>query len=332
MPQPRSSGRMRVIFLPHPRYPGLFEPWGKDVLAALDGRHEVVIYDAALSLQSQFSNVDVVVDHGGAAGTRAMADVATSVRLWHILGTGTDHFDLGYWRSKAIPVANCPGSFTASALADLAVMFMLMLARRFREAQSRFSSGDYFGPAGTELDRRGLLLLGFGASARELARRGVAFGMKISAVDVVPISPDHIESVGLERWGTPEDIDTFLPTADFVSLHLPLDSSTRHTINASRLKLMKPSAFLINVARGDLIDEAALEAALVKGHLAGAGLDVFSEEPPDPKKGLLALANVVATPHIAGATEEASRGRAEFVAANIDRVARGEVPLNLVSA
>lgn len=327
----KSRRRLRVVFLPHPKYPSLFEPWGRDVVAAVDGRHDITIFDSAVALAEQLRDADIVIDHGGAGGTRAMADAATGVQLWQILGTGTDHFDLEYWRSKHIPVANCPGAFTAAALAELAVMFMLMLARRYKEAQLRFASGDYYGPAGSELKGRDLLLLGFGASARELARRAQAFGMRTAAIDVAPISPEHIQSFGLLRWGGPEQADEFLASADFVSLHLPLDTTTRHTINAPRLQRMKPTAFLINVARGELVDEVALEQALRRGSLAGAGLDVFSKEPPDPASALLALPNVVATPHIAGATAEASRGRAEFVAANIDRLARGQQPLNLVS-
>lgn len=321
---------MRVLFLPHPIYPGLFEPWGRDVVSALEGRHQVAVYDAAAPLSEQFGSVDVVVDHGGAAGTRPMADAAVSVRLWHILGTGTDHFDIDYWRSRGIPVANCPGTFTAPGLADLAMMFMLMLARRFREAELRFSGGDYYGPAGSELRGRELLLLGFGASAKELAKRAVAFGMRPSAVDALPIAPEDVERFSLIRSGGPEQIETFLPDADYVSLHLPLTEGTKHTIDAHKLALVKSTAFLINVARGELVDEGALEHALQTGRVAGAGLDVFSKEPPDASSGLLRRPNVIATPHIAGATEQASRGRAEFVAANVDRLARGEQPLNLV--
>lgn len=329
---PLKSERLRVVFLPHPRYPGLFEPWGQDVVTALKGRHDVSVYDAALPLAKQFENADVVVDHGGAAGTRDMVSAAPRVRLWQILGTGTDHFDVEYWRSHGIPVANCPGNFTAPGLADLAVMFMLMLARRFREAERRFKSGDYYGPAGAELQGRRLLLLGFGASARELAKRAAGFGIRSSAIDVLPIALEQATSFRLEKWGGPNEVDRLLPEADFVSLHLPLTPQTRHTIDWHRLSLMKPGAFLINVARGELVDEGALEKALREGRLQGAGLDVFSKEPPDPSIGLLRLSNVIATPHIAGATEEASRGRADFVAANVDRIARGEEALNLVTA
>ncbi|TAN32348.1 hypothetical protein EPN29_09240 [bacterium] len=330
MNQSRSSRRLRVLFLPHPIYPGLFDPWGKDVVAALRDRHDVAIYDPTASLREQFGSADVVVDHGGSAGTREMADLSSSVRLWQILGTGTDHFDLVYWRSKRIPIANCPGTFTAVGLAELAVMFMLMLARRFRVAELRFSSGDYYGPAGMELRTRRLLLLGFGASARELAKRANSFGMLTSAIDAIPITGQAVEEFCLVEAGGPERIEALLDGADFVSLHLPLNEETRHTINEHRLRLMKASAFLVNVARGELVDEHALEKALRNGQLAGAGLDVFSNEPPVPSSGLLTLPNVIATPHIAGATEEASRGRAEFVAANVERLAAGDPPLNLV--
>ena len=109
--------RARVLLLPHPVGERLFEPWGRDVVDAIGDRHDLALFDAAAPLSAQFRGVDVVVDIGGAAGTRAMADAAAGgVRLWQILGTGFDHFDLAYWRSKGIPVANCPGLLSAPVL------------------------------------------------------------------------------------------------------------------------------------------------------------------------------------------------------------------------
>lgn len=324
--------RLRVLFLPHPTYPSLFEPWGSDLLAALAGRHDVSVFDPGVPVAQQLADVDVVIDHGGSSGTREMADAAGSVRLWQILGTGVDHFDLDYWDSRGLAVANCPGTFTASALAECALMFMLMLARRFPAARAQFGAGDYYGPAGIELRDRNLLLVGFGASARELAARARAMGMTISAIDVRPIDDGEAREFGLVARGGPEALDALLGRADFVSLHLPLSSETERIIDARRIGLMRPHSYLINVARGGLVDEPALEAALRSGALAGAGLDVFTPEPPRSDSALLHLDNVIATPHIAGATHEASSGRARFAAANVDRVALGQAPLNLILA
>jgi len=125
-------------------------------------------------------------------------------------------------------------------------------------------------------------------------------------------------------------MDKVIAESDYVSLHLHLNSETEHTMNARRIGLMKPNAYLINVARGALIDESALLAALRECRIAGAGLDVFSSEPLDANSPLLAMPNVIATPHIAGVTDGTSRRRAEFAAANIERVANGLEPLSRV--
>ena len=114
-----------------------------------------------------------------------MADAAAGqVRLWQILGTGIDHFDMDYWRSKNIPVANCPGVFSATALAECAMMFILMLARRYPVTQANLKAGQMYEPAGLELDGLKLGIVGFGASGMELARRARAFGMRIFAIDI----------------------------------------------------------------------------------------------------------------------------------------------------
>src|SRR5690348_778537 len=105
--------RLRVLFLPHPTNPNLHTPWCTDVIAAIGDRHEFRLLDKAKPLAPQFEGVDVVIDHGGSAGTREMLHLAKSAKLWQILGTGLDHFDLDYWRAQGMPVANCPGPFSA---------------------------------------------------------------------------------------------------------------------------------------------------------------------------------------------------------------------------
>ncbi len=324
-PSPR---QLRVLFLPHPAH--LREPWLSDLRQALGARHDFSLWDGQRPLAPQFASIDVVVDQGGAHGARAMADVSASVKLWQILGTGFEKFDLEYWRRKNIPVANTPGQFSADALGECAMMFMLMLARRWHETQVNLRESRFYAPMGRELGGARLLLIGFGASAQALAARARAFGMHISAVDVREISDGERREFALEAVGKPADIDRLLTECDYVSLHLHLNPETRHILDARRLGLLKPTACLINVARGALVDQAALYRNLSEGRLAGAGLDVFEAEPVNPADPLFKLPNVVATPHISGMTDGTSRRRARCAADNIDRVALGLEPLHRV--
>src|SRR5262245_60538831 len=196
-----------------------------------------------------------------------MADAARSVRLWQILGTGFDHFDVDYWRDRGIPVANCPGVFSAVALADCAMMLMLMLARHYPVAAANVGRSLFYEPAGIELEGLCLCIVGFGASGRELARRARAFGMVLTAIDIREIAREEREEFGLDWVGSPSRLDEALTKADVVSLHLHLDETTRHLLNTRRLGLLKPDAFLVNVSRGELVDEQALVLALAEGRL-----------------------------------------------------------------
>jgi phosphoglycerate dehydrogenase-like enzyme len=310
----------------------MFKPAGDDVIAVIGDRHDLRILDYDQPIAPQFEGVDVVIDHGGSAGTREMADAAAGkVRLWQILGTGFDHFDTDYWRSKQLPVANCPGIFSAVALAECAMMFILMLARQYPVTQTNLSQGELYRPVGMELDGLNLGIVGFGASGIELARRAGPFGLKMSAIDIRDVGADEVDEFGLESVGKPKDLDSVIATSDFLSLHLHLNEETRHTIDARRLCLMKSTAFLINVARGALVDETALIEALTEGKIAGAGLDVFGQEPPDLDSAIFSLPNVIATPHISGGTDGTSRKRAGAAAENVDRIAAGLEPLYLIS-
>jgi phosphoglycerate dehydrogenase-like enzyme len=250
----------------------------------------------------QLRGADVIIDYGGHNGTREMADAGASIKLWQIISVGYENFDVEYWRDKSIPLANCPGQTSANALAECAFMFMLMLARRWKETQANMAEGIFSLPMGTELEGKSLAVLGFGASGRALARRASAFRMRVSAIEARPVSEEEKSQFGLEFAGTPDHIDRVVSQSDYISLHLPLTQETRRIIDARRLRLMKPTARLINVARGALVDEDALYQALVVGAIAGAGLDVFDPEPIDPNHPLLKLPNVVTTPHLAGNT------------------------------
>ena len=316
--------RLKVLLLPLKR---IFQPWCDDVIEAIGDRHDLSIFDDSLSIAPQFDGVEAVIDQGGSVGKRQMMDAAKDVRLWQILGTGFDHFDLDYIRSKGIAVANCPGQFSSVALAETGFMFILMLAHQYRQGAADFESGVFNEAVGRELDGLNLGIIGFGASGQELARRAKAFGMRILAIDVRIIEPEILQEIKPDLMGTPADLDHVVAKSDFLSLHLHLNAVTRHIIDARRIALMKSTACLINVARGALVDESALYHALSDGRLGGAGLDVFAQEPPDPNLPVFQLPNVVVTPHIAGVTYETSLRRAQCAAQNVDRVAQGLDPL-----
>jgi phosphoglycerate dehydrogenase-like enzyme len=318
---------LRVLFLP----PGEDQvvPWFADVVQAVESFHHTIqVFDQQSGIKEQFEDTDAVIDFGGKLGTHEMADAAAGrVRLWQILGTGFDHFDISYWKKKRIPVANCPGFLSAPPLGDCALMFLLMLARRWHETQQNVQERVLYNPVCQELEGLRLGLIGFGASAREFAKKVQPFKMRVSAIDVLDISPEDREEFALEFVGKPADIDRVVAESDCISLHLHLNRETHHVMDARRIAMMKPNAWLINVARGALVDEKALCDALTAGRIGGAGLDVFESEPVDPNHALLKLPNVVATPHVAGITNGTSRRRAHFAAANIDRLARGLEPL-----
>lgn len=316
--------RLKVLFLP---LDGVDPVWQEEVVKAVSPRHDLAIYDRRKPLAEQFSGVEAVVDVGGSVGTREMYDAAKDARLWQILGTGLDHIDIDYMRTKGFITVNCPGQFSSVGLGECAMMYILMLSRRFHEAAANFKAGLLYKPMGMELEGKTLGIIGFGSSGQELARRARGFGMQIQAVDVRPIDPAILQALQPEFLGSPADIDRVVQESDFLSLHLHLTSETRHLIDARRIGLMKPSACIINVARGALVEEAALYAALLNGRIGGAGLDVFAQEPPDPSLAVYRLPNVVATPHIAGATDGTARKRAAVAAENVDRIAQGLEPL-----
>jgi phosphoglycerate dehydrogenase-like enzyme len=316
--------RLKVLFLPQV---GTDPVWQEEVVSAVAPHHDLRIYDRGQPLAGQFAGVEAVLDVGGSVGTREMYDIAQSVVLWQILGTGLDHVDVAYMKTRGFAVANCPGQFSAVGLAECAMMYILLLMRRYAETQVNFKAGVWYKPTGTELVGKVLGIIGFGASGQELARRARAFGMRIQAVDIRAIEPAVLAELQPEFVGTPDDIDQVIAASDFLSVHLHLTPETRHIIDARRIGLLKPSACVINVARGALIDEDALYAALLAGRIAGAGLDVFAKEPPDPTLPVYQLPNVIVTPHTSGSTDGTARKRAAAAAENLNRVAQGLEPL-----
>ena len=231
-----------------------------------------------------------------------VADRAARLKVVARAGTGLDKVDVDYVRGKGIVVKNTPAANVVS-VAELVFGLMLSLARRIPRADAyvRGQTGwdrDQF--TGTELAGKTLGVIGFGAIGRAVAKRAQAFDMRVVAFDPL-VDAQAMQAAGADYAPT---VDALLPQADIVTVHVPLLDSTRHLLDGPRLKLMPAGGIVINTARGGVVDEHALVAALKSGHLAGAGLDVFEQEPPsDP--ALLGLPNVVLTPHIGAATAEA---------------------------
>jgi D-3-phosphoglycerate dehydrogenase len=236
--------------------------------------------------------------------TPEMLAAAPRLRIVSRHGVGWDNVPIERLNARRIPLAV---SATANkiAVAEQAIRMMLELAKRGREHDRAVRQGDWAFRnrlAAIELHGKTLLVLGFGRVGREVAARARAFGMRILVHDPY-IDPARLEAEG---HAAASPLEAALPEADIVTLHLPLTGGTRHLIDAAALARLRPEAILINTARGGLVDEAALAAALREGRLRGAGIDVFEQEPPPGDHPLLALDNVLLSPHSAGVSREAA--------------------------
>ena len=243
---------------------------------------------------------------------------------------GVDNIDLAMAKKYGVFVSNTPGVLT-NAVAEHAFALILALARRIVESDKFTRAGNYqgWGPMlflGTELNGKTLGIVGLGRIGFAVTERAVkGFGMKVIYSD-----PKQNREFDTQYGARYVELSTLLKESDFVTLHVPLLPSTRHLINAKNLKLMKKTAFLINTARGPVVDERALVAALKQKQIAGAALDVFEHE-PKLSPGLTKLDNVVLTPHIASATWETRQAMSRTVAANIIAAFSGQTPPHLVS-
>ena len=232
-------------------------------------------------------------------------------------GAGIEHIDLAAARARKVIVTNTPGVFTDDT-ADLTMMLILSVPRRLGEGSRLVRDGQWTGWTPTAMlghciGGKQLGIVGMGRIGQAVAHRARAFGMEVVYHNRHRLPPS-IESMFGARYQP--DLEALIAQSDVISLHCPAGSSTHHLINSARLREMKRSAFLINTARGDLIDEEALIAALSSGEIAGAGLDVFANEPQvDPR--LLALPNVITLPHLGSATIEGREHAGEKVVANI---------------
>jgi D-3-phosphoglycerate dehydrogenase len=240
-------------------------------------------------------------------------------------GVGVDNVDLTAARKKGIVVTNTPGANSVS-VAELAVGLMLALARQIPEAVEAVHQGKWPRYSGVSLEGKTIGILGLGAIGKQLARRLAGFDCKIVAFDPYA-DPAYAKENHIEL----APMDDVIRQADFVSLHLPLLPETRGIVDETFLAKMKKGSFLINTSRGEAIDEGALLKALQSGQLKGAGLDAFTVEPPDPKNPLLALPQVVVTPHLGAQTDGATSNMGWFAMKDCLAVLKGEKPAYQVS-
>jgi len=266
-------------------------------------------------------------------GARVNEDVlrqAAKLRVVANCGVGYDNIDVAACTARRIVVTNTPGVLTETT-ADLAFALLLALARRVVEGDQYVRQGHWKQWTwhllwGADVHHKTLGLYGFGRIGQAMARRGRGFSMRIL------YHARHRVAADVERQCEAEYVEreTLLRESDFLSLHVPLTSETRHLIAARELGLMKPSAFLINTARGKVVDEEALVAALKARQIAGAGLDVFEKE-PHAHPALAQLANVVLAPHVGSATEETRFKMAMLAAENLVAALDGRRPPNPVN-
>ena len=237
-------------------------------------------------------------------------------------GVGLDNIDVEEAKRRGVEVINSPEA-PSNAVAEIVIGFMFSLARRIPEADASMKRGEWIKGRLTGFELRGKTLgvIGFGRIGYLLAKKAKALGMRALTYDVIIEKlMDYVEEAGAEAV----PLKRLLASSDFVTVHVPLLPQTRHMIGRREMEMMKRGAYLINAARGAIVDEEALREALTSGRLAGAALDVYEEEPPGDTV-LTGLRNVVCTPHIGATTEEAQRANSTIVAEKLIKIlARAE--------
>jgi glyoxylate reductase len=299
------------------------------VLAKLHAIGDVDLYtgDAAIppdELRARLANADALVCLLTDRIDRETMDAAPSLKIIANVAVGFNNVDVPYARSRGIVVTNTPDVLTES-VADFTWSLILAITRRLSEGERLLRRGEWKGWAldfmlGTELKGKQLGIVGLGRIARAVAARAPAFGMRVAYTSRREFDLPGAEAMSLDR---------LLNTSDVVSLHVPLTPETHHLIDKRAFSRMKRSAYLINTARGPVVDEAALAWALQQHLLAGAALDVYEHEPqihPD----LLSLENVLLVPHLGSGTTETRTAMADLAAENVLAVLAGRPPLTPV--
>ena len=257
---------------------------------------------------------------------------STDAGLIHQWGVGLEGVDIPAATSRGILVCNVPGDATANAdsTAEHAVFLMLGGARRIHECFRAFHENTWGAPLGEALFGKRALIVGLGMVGKALARRLTGLGMLVEAIRRTP-NPNVEQELGVVSAGSPSQLIELASQADFVVSALSLNDETRGMFDRELFRSMKPTAVFVNVSRGPVVNEQDLLEALHKGTIAGAGLDVYCQEPLDPSHPFLSMENVVATPHVAGTTRQNYEGISRIMADNIRMFKQGKVPLFCVN-
>jgi lactate dehydrogenase-like 2-hydroxyacid dehydrogenase len=298
-----------------------------DLMTQLNAACEVRLVDFGASraeLLAAMHDVEGVLLTPRVRGDAEFFDAAPKLRVLSTTSVGYDPFDIPEATKHGVVVCHTPGVLT-DAVANLTTAITLTLALRLRENEAHVRSGRWarrepLPGLGIDLQGKTFGVIGFGRIGQEVTRRMQAFKMRTIWYDV--FDTPHPSAPASEY----RPLDQLLAEADFVSLHTNLDSSTRHLIGEAQLAKMKPTAYLVNTARGGLVDQAALTEALQGGVIAGAGLDVLESEPPSADELIYTLPNVVCYPHIGSATHETRRAMRELAVENLLAVLAGKRP------
>jgi phosphoglycerate dehydrogenase-like enzyme len=254
---------------------------------------------------------------------------AEKCRLVQLLAAGYDGVNLTLLRELEIPCANNGGA-NSWAVSDHALLLMLSIYKQLLAIDPATRQGRWNEPITGqntfEMAGKKVGVLGIGNIGKQVAKRVQAFDAQVQYYDLYPLDEEIDKSLGV----TYVSLEELFRTSDIITCHTPLTKDTHHIVNAERLAMMKSSAILINTSRGPVVDEQALIEALELGVIAGAGLDVFEQEPVDPHNPLLTMTNVVATPHMAGTTWDTWARRAQFGFKNMERIRNGESPQAVV--
>jgi D-3-phosphoglycerate dehydrogenase len=301
------------------------EPIAEAGIQLLQERFDVDV-NGNLPLEEHIGDYDAIVIRSGTQLTGELIERAERLKVIGRAGVGVDNVDVDAATRRGIVVANAPESTVVSA-AEHAIGLLVALARHIPQAHAALRQGRWERSAhgGIELEGKTLGVLGFGRIGQQVARRGIGLGMQVVAYDPF-VAKDRFRELRVERVESAEDV---LAAAQFLTLHLPLTDETKGFLDAKAIALMPDGARVVNAARGELVEEDALVEALRSGKLAGAALDVFSEEPYTGP--LLELDNVVVTPHLAASTEEAQDRAGVIVAEQVAAALQGELVSNAVN-
>ena len=310
------NGRPRVL---------VREPISQPAVELLRSRFDVD-EDGESPLAERIGDYEAVVIRSATRLDAAILERAARLKVIGRAGVGVDNVDVEAATRRGIVVVNAPESTVVSA-AEHTIGLLVALARNIPQAHAALKQGRWERSrwAGTELAEKTLGVLGFGRIGQQVARRALGLGMRVVAYDPF-VAPGRFRELGAERVETVEDVYT---AADFLTLHFPLTDDTRGSVGADAFARMRDGVRIVNAARGELVDEAALLEALVAGKVAGAALDVFSAEPYSGP--LLELDNVVATPHLAASTAEAQDRAGVVVAEQVAAALDGRLVVNAVN-